>query len=72
MRTLLRHAPTGQYYQSLGKWTTDPRKAHDFKLIARAVSLVRKKNCANFEVDLRFDSHLGIASFRLQELLAGS
>jgi len=56
----------------MGKWTTDPGQAHDFKFIARAVNFVRKTKSANFEVDLRFDSRLHAACFRFEELFAAS
>jgi hypothetical protein len=55
MQTLLRHAPTGQYFQSLEKWTATPDNAHDFELIARALKFVSKTRFANMEVVLKFD-----------------
>ncbi len=72
MRTLLRHALTGQYYQSLGKWTTRPEHAHDFGFIDEAISFVRTSNSPNMEVDLAFDDPKEAASFRLTELFAPS
>ena len=54
MRTLLRHAPTGQYFQSLEKWTTAPRNAHDFGFMARAFRFVNKAGFADMEVILSF------------------
>jgi hypothetical protein len=71
MRTLLRHALTGQYYKSLGKWTTNPAQAHDFGFIARAMSFVRKTNCPNMEIDLQFDDPRRAGALRLHELLFG-
>jgi len=71
MRTLLRHALTGQYYQSLGKWTADPEKAHDFKFVAKAMNYARKTKCPNMEINLSFDTPQQAASVRLEELLAG-
>ena len=69
MRTLLRHALTGQYYRSLGKWTSHPEEAYDFRVIARAMSVARKTHSPNLEVDLSFDNAQQAASFRLKELL---
>lgn len=71
MRTLLRHALTGQYYQATGKWTSHPERAHDFRIIARAMNVARKSNCRNLEVDLTFDSAQEAAVFRLKEALSG-
>lgn len=70
MHILLRHALTGQYYRSAGKWTTNPAQAHDFKLIDRALRSVRKMKSPNMEVSLAFESQRDATSFRLQELLA--
>ncbi len=56
MRTLLRHALTGQYYQSSGKWTTRPDQAHDFRYVDQAVRFARQTKCPNMEVDLSFDT----------------
>lgn len=52
MRTLLRHAPTGQYFQSLEKWTKTARKAHDFKSIALALRFVHKAGFPDMELVL--------------------
>ncbi len=71
MRTLLRHALTGQYYQSLGKWTTKQENAHDFRIITRAVNFARKTKSPNMEVDLAFDDPEEAASFRLEHLFVG-
>ncbi len=55
MRTLLRHASTGQYFQSLGNWTTSPQNAHDFGFIARALRFVGKTGFADMELILSLD-----------------
>src|SRR5438105_34349 len=55
MRTLLRHAPTGQYFQSLGNWTTTPQNAHDFRFIARALRFVSKTGFADMELILSLE-----------------
>jgi hypothetical protein len=70
MHILLRHALTGQYYRSAGKWTTKPEQAHDFKFIESALRSVRKMKSPNMEVNLAFDRGLDVNSFRLWELLA--
>ena len=40
MKTLLMRPATGMYLQGLGKWTSDPERAFDFKLIDRALKFV--------------------------------
>jgi hypothetical protein len=55
MRTLLRHASTGQYFQSLDTWTPDRENAHDFGLIARAMKFARKIGLPDLELILSVD-----------------
>jgi hypothetical protein len=50
MQTLIRHAPTGKYFQSLEKWTTKRAKAHDFGLIERALRFVSKAGFPDMEL----------------------
>ncbi len=57
MRTLLRHAPTGQYFQSLDKWTKSPRKAHDFRFIDLALKFVHKTRFPDMELILSLRKH---------------
>ncbi len=70
MHILLRHALTGQYYRSLGKWTTHPEEAHDFRFVDRAVRFVRNFRSPNMEVDVSFDSPEQAASFCFKKLFA--
>jgi hypothetical protein len=65
MKTLLRHTPTGQYYQSMDKWTGDRDEAHDFGLIARAMKFARKARLPGLELILSFDSPEQAAAFHL-------
>ncbi len=72
MRTLLRHTLTGQYYQSLGKWTSRPDRAHDFRFVGRAVRFVRKIKSPNMEINFTFDDPQQATSLTLKELLGAS
>jgi len=69
MRILLRHAPTGQYFQCLEKWTSSPKKAHNFGLIARALRFAGKTGFADMELVLFLghpdQSHLSICEAAL-------
>jgi hypothetical protein len=71
MKTLLRHATTGQYYQSSGKWTRNPERAYDFGLISQAVKFVRNTRCRNMELNLSFDNPQQAAAFSFKECLEG-
>ena len=55
MKTLQRHASTGQYFRSLGNWTPDRDDAYDFGLTARAMKFARKMGLPNLELILDFD-----------------
>jgi hypothetical protein len=41
-------------FQSLEKWTSDPKKAHDFGLIARAVRFATRAGFPQMELVLSF------------------
>jgi len=52
MQTLIRHAPTGEYFQSLEKWTTKREEAHDFKFMERALRFISKAGFSEMELIL--------------------
>jgi hypothetical protein len=56
MRTLLRHIPTGRYFQSLEQWTVKPQKAHDFRLATRALKFVAATGFRDMELVLTLES----------------
>ena len=66
MKTLLRHAPTGQYFQGLEKWTTNPGKAHDFKFVGRALRFVEKTHFRGMELVLSMDKVEPAAAWGLE------
>ena len=55
MKTLLRNAQTGVYYQGIANWTNDPQEAFDFKMPERAVRFVRDAGLDRVEVVFAFD-----------------
>ena len=55
MRTLLRHASTGQYFQSLDSWTPDRNNAYDFGLIGRAMKFAKKIGLPDLELIVSVD-----------------
>jgi hypothetical protein len=62
------HTPTGQYFQSLEKWTDDPSAAHDFRQIARALRFVRKAGFADVELVIAFEESVEYVKLREQSL----
>jgi hypothetical protein len=55
MRTLLKHTPTGRYFQSLEKWTTKAQEAHDFGVITRALKFVSRAGFRDMELVLTLE-----------------
>jgi hypothetical protein len=55
MKTILRDAQTGVYYQGIANWTPDPQEAFDFHMAERAVRFVRDAGLERVEVVLAFD-----------------
>ena len=55
MKTLLRHVATGQYFQSLEKWTLDRDDAYDFGFISKAMKIARKTRIPDLELVLSLD-----------------
>ena len=55
MQTLLRHASTGQYFQSLDSWTPDRDNAYDFGLIGRAMKFAKKIGLPDLELIVSVD-----------------
>lgn len=56
MKTFLRHVATGQYFESLDKWTPDADEAHDFGLVARAMKFAQKAHIPGLELILSFEA----------------
>jgi len=55
MKTFLRHMATGQYFQSLQRWTPDRDDAYDFGFISKAVKIAHKLHVPDLELVLSFD-----------------
>lgn len=55
MRTLLRQAATGLYFEGPDRWTASPSAAHNFKMIDRALDFVSRWNLRDLELVFAFD-----------------
>ena len=71
MRTLLRHIASGQYFQSLEKWTPDRQEAYDFGIIARAMNFAQKSHLHDAELVLSFDEPGEITAIPLEKFRLG-
>ncbi len=68
MRTLLRKTLTGEYYQTLSHWTTDPAEAYDFQALSPAIRFATLAHLSEMEVVLGAENGpltaIPIASFQ--------
>lgn len=71
MRTFLRHIATGQYFQSLDKWTPDRDDAFDFGIVSKAVKIARKLRIPELELVLSFDDPEQAAATPFEKFLFG-
>ena len=71
MKTFLRHVPTGQYFESLDKWTPDAEEAHDFGLVARAMNFAQKAHIPGLELILSSDGPDQAAATPFEKFLLG-
>ena len=55
MRTLLRKVSTGLYFEGPDRWTVNPAKAHNFKMIDHALQFIRKWKLEDVEVAFAFN-----------------
>jgi hypothetical protein len=81
MRTLLRHIPSGLYFQGPDQWTSNPDQAFDFKMVTRALTFLEKTGLEEMEVAFAYDNpgvtavpinhfSAGLSSSRLDPVLA--
>jgi hypothetical protein len=71
MRTFLRHIATGQYFQSLERWTPDRDDAYDFGIISKAMKVAHKIRIPDLELVLSLDDPDEVAATPFEKLLHG-
>ena len=55
MKTLLRKVSTGLYFQGPDQWTQDPARAHNFKVIDRALEFIERWKLQDVELAFAFN-----------------
>jgi hypothetical protein len=68
MKTLLRKTSTGFYFQGPDKWTSDPSKAMNFKMIDRALDFVRRWKLEDMELAFAFDDFKHVTRVPMEKL----
>jgi len=71
MKTFLRDIATGQYFQSLERWTIDREDAHDFGIISKAMKVAHKMRVPDLELVLSFDDAEPAAATPFEKFLLG-
>ena len=56
MKTILRRVSSGLYFEGPDRWTTDPRRAHNFKMIDRALEFIHRWKLQDVELAFAFDN----------------
>jgi len=54
MKTLLRNTATGLYFEGPDRWTSDPARALDFKMIDRAIKFIETWSLRDMELAFAF------------------
>ena len=62
---------TGQYFQSLEKWTLDRDDAYDFGVLSKAVKVARKMGVYGLELILSSDGPNQTAATPFEKFLLG-
>ena len=68
MRTLLRNTATGLYFQGPDKWTSDPARALDFKLIDRAVEFIEAWSLRDMELAFAFRDYKHVTGVPIEKI----
>jgi hypothetical protein len=71
MRVLLRRTDTGLFFQGPDKWTHQAERAHDFRIIDRAVRFAREWGLREVELAFAFNDPLFIRTAPLEQLATG-
>ena len=71
MRTLLRRAPSGLYFEGPDRWTADPAKARDFKSIDRAIAFVDTWGLKEVELAFAFNGSDDVTGVPVEKLAVG-
>jgi hypothetical protein len=68
MKTLLRQVSTGLYFQGPDQWTTNPRKAHNFKMIDRALDFIQRWKIQDVELAFAFEDRSSVKRVPVEKL----
>ena len=68
MRTLLRNTATGLYFEGPDRWTSDPARALDFKMIDRAIKFIETWSLRDMELAFAFRDYKQVTSVPVEKM----
>ena len=68
MRTLLRNTATGLYFEGPDKWTSDPERALDFKMIDRAIRFIETWSMRDMELAFAFKDYKHVTGVPVERI----
>jgi hypothetical protein len=68
MRTLLRQVATGLYYEGPDQWTRNPDRAHNFKMIDRALQFIDQWKLRDVELAFAFSGRRQVKRVPLERI----
>jgi len=68
MRTLLRNTATGLYFEGPDRWTSDPARALDFKMIDRAIKFIETWSLRDMELAFAFRDYKQVTGVPVEKM----
>jgi hypothetical protein len=68
MRTLLRNTATGLYFEGPDRWTSDPARALDFKMIDRAIKFIETWSLRDMELAFAFRDYKQVTGVPVEKI----
>ena len=68
MKTLLRNTATGLYFEGPDRWTSDPARALDFKMIDRAIKFIETWSLRDMELAFAFRDYKQVTGVPVEKM----
>ena len=68
MRTLLRNTATGLFFEGPDRWTSDPNRALDFKMIDRAIKFIETWSLRDMELAFSFREYKQVTGVPVEKM----
>ncbi len=68
MKTLLRNTATGLYFEGPDRWTSNPDRALDFKMIDRAIKFIETWSLRDMELAFAFRDYKEVTGVPVEKI----